>query len=53
MRVPTPFNSRSTFIAVLLTASALFEPAAAQTSLDRTPITLDFLREAVNDASAA
>lgn len=49
MRAPTPFNSRSTFIAALLTASALFEPAAAQTSPDPAPVTLDFLRETVSD----
>jgi hypothetical protein len=36
--------------AVVLLAITLIEPAAAQTSPDPAPVTLDFLREAVSDA---
>ena len=46
MRAP----NRLTFVAALLMTSTVVQQAGAQTSPDRTPITLDFLREAVSDA---
>jgi hypothetical protein len=48
MRAHTPSNSGSTFIAALLLAGAVIEPAMAQTSPDQAPVTLDFLRESVD-----
>ena len=50
MRAHTPSNSGSTFIAALLLAGAVIEPAMAQTSPDQAPVTLDFLQESVSDA---
>jgi hypothetical protein len=50
MRAHAPSNSGSTFIAALLLAGAVIEPAMAQTSPDQAPVTLDFLRESVSDA---